>query len=113
MKLKPTYTYDAVITRVVDGDTVDATVDLGFKIFRKIRIRLAGIDAPEGKRTPAAEHLRFVATACKGICVVRTQKPDKYGRCLATVEVNGIDMSKRLIARGMAVPYHGGKRKKR
>jgi len=112
--MKPTYTYDAVITRVVDGDTVDATVDLGFKIFRKIRIRLAGIDAPEGKRTPAAERLRELVEETKGVAVVRTQKPDKYGRCLASVEIpyrkGTLDLSSHLVQQNLAKVYHGGKR---
>ena len=48
------YTYKAKLQRVVDGDTIDATIDLGFDIFVKKRIRFAGINAPERwSRNPA------------------------------------------------------------
>lgn len=45
--MEPNYEYLAVVTRVVDGDTLDVTIDLGFRVFSKQRIRLYGIDTPE------------------------------------------------------------------
>lgn len=49
-KIKKFYKYNAVITRVVDGDTVDARVELGFNVSMDIRFRLLGFDAPESYR---------------------------------------------------------------
>ena len=43
------FEYNATVTRVVDGDTIDAIVDLGFSTFKKVRIRMHGINAPESR----------------------------------------------------------------
>ncbi|MBT8200507.1 MAG: thermonuclease family protein [Acidimicrobiia bacterium] len=90
--LKP-FQYRARPIRVVDGDTVDLEIDLGFHIYHHIRVRLAGINAPEvrgeekeeGKE--ATEHLRSLIH--KGVgdwpILCETRKTGKYGRWLATL----------------------------
>ena len=55
------YTYNAKLDRVVDGDTVDATVDLGFDTWKFIRIRLVGINTPESRTRDLEEKVRGLA----------------------------------------------------
>ena len=105
------FTYNAFVTNVVDGDTIDVEIDLGFDIWHHVRLRLAGIDTPEtstqaGKdaRVYAKKHLE------KRAVVITTYKPDKYGRYLADVIVDGVSFNKTLIDEGMAKAYDGGKR---
>jgi micrococcal nuclease len=89
------YEYRAKLLRVVDGDTVDLQVDLGFRILHNIRVRLAGIDTPEifGKTTPGErekglEAKAYVEAALTSIdLVIRTNKTGKYGRWIADIYV--------------------------
>jgi micrococcal nuclease len=109
--VKPTYTYNAKVERVVDGDTIDVEIDMGMRIYSRTRLRVAHVDTPElsterGKliRDDLRERMP-VGTEV----VVLTQKPDKYGRALADIEVPGIgDLATYLIDNGMATPYEGG-----
>jgi endonuclease YncB( thermonuclease family) len=87
------YEYKAKLDRVVDGDTVDAMIDCGFSIFKKERIRLYGIDAPESRTRDKAEKKRGLAAKArlkelikegKNEFLVETSidKKGKYGRLL-------------------------------
>ena len=117
------YEYNATIRRVVDGDTVDVTLDLGFNILYNSRIRLLGIDAPESRTRDLEEKVRGLAAKdrVKELCLVgstvllRTTKDGrgKYGRILGEIFVEGVEHSvnKLLIAEGHAVEYFGGKKK--
>ena len=60
---QPEYTYDARLVRIVDGDTLDLLVDLGFRVFVKVRVRLYGIDTPEtyGVKKDSEEYAKGVA----------------------------------------------------
>jgi len=110
------YTYKARIDRVVDGDTVDATVDLGFYMQAKIRFRLAGIDTPEirGKERPEGLKVKawMVALVEGRTVTIKTAKAGKFGRWLAWLYVDGDETSvnETLIKKGMAKEYGGGKR---
>jgi endonuclease YncB( thermonuclease family) len=91
-----------LITNVVDGDTFDATVDLGFHIYTKLRFRLLGINAveinhPDGKR---AKQL-LSDLILNQTLVVPVSKPDKYGRWLASMP-NVINI---IIDNMLGVPY--------
>lgn len=80
--------YKATLDRVVDGDTVDLNVDLGFKLTKTVRIRLYGVDTPERGQPGWAEATRYVEAwfqSLKGRCEVHTEKTGKYGRWLGTV----------------------------
>ena len=89
------YTYPISNIRVIDGDTIEADVDLGFRIRQRQVIRLAGIDAPELRAKDAAERekakaakdaLDYVLTACKPMeILMHSTGLDKYGRSLADV----------------------------
>lgn len=113
--IEPAYQYRAEITNVVDGDTVDADVDLGFSVRLSMRLRLWGINAPE-MRGESAEHGRESRVRLRDLCflagnavVIRTHKDrqDKYGRYLAELCVPGSPrtINQQLIDEGHAVEY--------
>lgn len=106
--------------KVVDGDTIDVDIDLGFNISYYQRVRLAGIDTPESRTTDKYEKqlglevkkkLDEVLKAATKI-VIRTEKPDsteKYGRILGWVflDDNKISINEQLIKEGFAWEYMG------
>ena len=105
--------------RVLDGDTVDARVDLGFKVHFNIRIRLHGINAPETRTRDREEKQRgFAAKArCKKLLddaefvVLESHGVGKFGRCLGSLWLDGErDLAQTLIDEGHGVAYFGGKR---
>ena len=113
------YTYEAQVTRVVDGDTIDALVDLGFDIHKSIRIRLAGMNAPESRTRDLEEKKLGLAAKARLIeilqsnenkFVLESQGVGKYGRCLGIIKVNIKDVNQQLINEGHATEYFGGKR---
>lgn len=112
-RLTPTFTYAAVVERVVDGDTFDVDLDLGMHVHVKARLRLEHIDAPEMK-TPEGQAARAAVEAKMPVgtaVTVATQKPDKYGRALATVQLpNGTDLASWMLAGGFGHGYEGGTR---
>ena len=55
------YEYNAVVDRVVDGDTIDVTIDLGFKVWKKMRVRMEGINTPESRTRDLEEKKRGLA----------------------------------------------------
>ena len=112
------YEYRAKIRRIVDGDTVDVDIDLGFDmIFSKQRIRLYGIDTPESRTRDKEEKFygklaaQFLKDQCKkGSCIaLRTHldKKGKYGRILGEIIVDGVNINQLMIEEHMAVEYHG------
>lgn len=109
------YQYNATIVKVVDGDTVDIEIDLGFSVVMKQRVRLAGINAPE-KNTEAGMQSKLWLTDRLWVgqkVVVKSERPgagDKYGRYLAWI-VDGKDgdrtVNEALVASGHALPWDG------
>jgi micrococcal nuclease len=113
------------IHKVVDGDTIDADIDLGFDISLTKRIRLAGVDTPESRTTDANEKklgleskewLKKRVEGAKDI-IIRTELPDsteKYGRIIGHLFINGeeISLNNQMITEGFAWPYDGGTKKK-
>lgn len=108
------------VLRVVDGDTIDVDIDLGFNISYTQRVRLAGIDTPESRTLDKAEKAlglevkKKLAELIKGASqiVIRTEKPDsseKYGRILGWLFLDGSSESVNtaLIAGGYAWDYMG------
>ena len=109
------------VLKVVDGDTIDASIDLGFDISLEKRIRLAGIDAPESRTTnlkekalglESKEWLKKTLEGAKDI-IIKTEKPDsteKYGRIIGHLFINGQETSlnNQMIDEGYALPYDGG-----
>lgn len=104
------YIYSGVVLDVYDGDTVTIDVDLGFKIHFTERFRLFGLNAPEIKGKERPEGL-VSATALREWCegkeiLIETikDKKGKYGRYLAILWLNGVNLNERLLAEGLAKP---------
>lgn len=102
-----TWRYDHVtLARVVDGDTVDLDIDLGFSMRVHERFRLARINTPEKGQPGWAE--ATAATAARlaaGKITVELKGRDKYGRWLAELYVDGRNLNDSLLADKLAKPY--------
>ena len=103
------------VERVVDGDTVDVILDLGFGLFKKERVRIAGVDTPEKRtRNLKEKKLGYDATEfaekwfADGDIILRTEKDGKYGRMLGWAYKGEECFNHRLIDEGFAWPYLGG-----
>tara|TARA_R110002110_G_scaffold102520_5_gene259627 strand:+ start:1300 stop:1632 length:333 start_codon:yes stop_codon:yes gene_type:complete len=108
------YEYKAKLDRVVDGDTVDALIDLGFDVWVKKRIRLEGIDAPETRTRDLEEKGRGFATkerltgllgASNGEFVLVSHGVGKYGRCIGTIYIDKENINQLLLSEGLAEKY--------
>ena len=114
------FVYNAILDRVVDGDTIDVVLDLGFDVkLHKQRVRLAGIDTPESRTRDKAEKVLGLAAKarlkelCDGNIKVKSLGKGKYGRILGIpYTADGKDICQMLIDEGHAVPYDGGKKTK-
>ena len=114
------FVYNATLDRIVDGDTFDCILDLGFDVkLHKQRVRLAGIDTPESRTRDLAEKkLGLAAKArlgelCCGKFKVKSLGKGKYGRILGIPYTeDGKDICQMLIDEGHAVLYDGGKKSK-
>ena len=113
------FEYNFKLIKVVDGDTVDIDIDLGFGVWlHKERVRIYGIDTPESRTRDLEEKKyglaakEFVKQFVKGgkNIVLRTQKYDakvKFGRILGDIIVDNVSMSDTMIKEHHAVPYYG------
>ena len=117
------------INRVVDGDTIDVTIDLGFDLTKKERVRIAGVDTPE-KRTRDKEEKALgidatnwlkeklqTAVAGDDDLIIRTELVGgvgKYGRLLGWLYIGDerVSINEEMIGEGYAWPYDGGKKQK-
>ena len=121
------YNYKISPLRVIDGDTIDAEIDLGFDVKIKKRIRFMGINTPESRTRDLEEKARGLAAkdrvkqlldGCDNI-TLNSHGVGKFGRCLGEIMLDMVDgqekltlesLNKLLIKEGHAVEYHGGKR---
>jgi len=117
------FDYKCKITRVVDGDTVDIDLDLGFKLSKKDRVRLSGIDTPESRTRNLAEKKlgleakEFLKAWCKkhkGDIIIHTESEGKYGRLLGALYSSESKQSVNdlMLEAGHAWPYDGGTKEK-
>ena len=125
------YEYKAIVDRVVDGDTIDVTIDLGFKTWKKVRVRMEVINTPESRTRDLEEKKKGLAAKARlqeildynsNECVLKVSGVGKFGRAIASVYVDTlspasdkssmteINVNKQLIEEGHAVAYDGGKR---
>jgi micrococcal nuclease len=108
------------VTGIVDGDTIDVDIDLGFNVSFSQRVRLAGIDTPESRTTDkfekslGLEAKEYLKSKLKDatVVVIKTEKPDsseKYGRILGWLYVDGntISVNDQMIEDGYAWGYLG------
>lgn len=105
------YIYRAVITGVYDGDSCTAFIDLGFKVGMEMKLRLSFIDTPE-LRGDELEEGRKVRDIVREMILnkevtIKTEKDTtgKYGRYLAQIIVDGINLNTWLLDNGYAKPY--------
>jgi micrococcal nuclease len=112
--------YVKKVSKIVDGDTIDVDIDLGFDISFSSRVRLAGIDTPESRTKDrmektlgleSKEYLKKAIDEAKTV-VIKTEKMDsseKYGRILGWVFLDGSDVSinQKMIDDGYAWGYMG------
>lgn len=109
------------VIKVVDGDTIDADIDLGFDISLTKRIRLAGIDTPESRtknlkeKALGLESKEWMKKTLAGAndILIKTELPDsteKYGRIIGHLFINGqeISLNDQMINEGYALPYDDG-----
>ena len=112
------YEYNCTVEKVVDGDTIDVVLDLGFDILYKSRVRLFGIDTPESRTRNKDEKARgkmagaFLEEAIEDgeKIVIQTKLKDsrgKFGRVLGDVVVDGININQLMVKCHLAVAYHG------
>ena len=115
------FEYNATVTKVVDGDTIDAMVDLGFGTWKKVRIRMHGINAPESRTRDLEEKKKGLAAKARLIEMLEENENHfilishgvgKFGRCLGEIYIKGhnTSLNKQLISEGHGTDYFGGKR---
>ena len=115
-KAPEAFVYNAILERIVDGDTFDCCLDLGFDVkLHKQRVRLSGIDTPESRTRDLAEKKLGLAAKerlkelCGGKLKVKSLGKGKYGRILGIPYTeDGKDICEILIKERHAVEYHGG-----
>ena len=106
------------ITKIVDGDTIDVLLDMGFDIKYKSRVRLFGIDTPESRTRNKEEKVRgllskvYLKEALKKAkkLTIKTHKGSetgKFGRILGEIFADGINLNLKMCTEGYAVPYYG------
>ena len=122
------YIYKAKLVRVVDGDTIDAMIDLGFDTWVKKRVRYMGLDTWESRTRNLEEKKKGLAakernkeliekvSSKPGYFRIKSHGLGKYGRVLGELfiqdlEGNVININKKLISEGHAYIYEGGKKK--
>ena len=117
------FCYSAKLLSVIDGDTVDLSIDLGFNIHHKVRVRLYGVDTPESRTTDKLEKVaglkskEFVKSwfDANPNLVIQTMKDknEKYGRILANVyadETKSKCLNQELVSSNYAKAYFGDKK---
>ena len=106
--------YEAKLVKIVDGDTIDVLIDLGFNIFIKKRVRLYKIDAPETRTRDlkekkaglaAKKRLKALLKQNNGKFYLKSHGIGKYGRCLGEIFINNQNINNLLIEEGLAREY--------
>ena len=116
------YEYNCTVTRIVDGDTIDVILDLGFSVLHKCRVRLYGIDTPESRTRDKDEKARgklaakYLKDSIKNgtEIILRSKLKDskgKYGRVLGEIIVDNININQSMIEKYLAVRYTGQSKK--
>tara|TARA_Y100000114_G_scaffold57463_1_gene52591 strand:- start:4064 stop:4483 length:420 start_codon:yes stop_codon:yes gene_type:complete len=116
------YEYKCKLVKVVDGDTIDIDIDLGFGVWlQKQRIRLYGIDTPESRTSDATEKIYGMAAkefltkwTNSGGLTIKTHKDakGKFGRILGEIWCFNTNVNEKLVEENHAVRYHGQSKEK-
>ena len=111
------FEYNAEVLRVVDGDTLDARIDLGFDVHVKKRIRLHGIDTWESRTRDAEEKKKGIAAKSRLVELLQADQGKfklisygvgKFGRVLGDIEISAGNVCDILVEEGHAYSYFGG-----
>ena len=111
------FEYNAEVLRVVDGDTLDARIDLGFDVHVKKRIRLHGIDTWESRTRDAEEKKKGIAAKSRLVELLQADQGKfklisygvgKFGRGLGDIEISAGNVCDILVEEGHAYSYFGG-----
>ena len=111
------FEYNAEVLRVVDGDTLDARIDLGFDVHVKKRIRLHGIDTWESRTRDAEEKKKGIAANSRLVELLQADQGKfklisygvgKFGRVLGDIEISAGNVCDILVEEGHAYSYFGG-----
>ena len=119
------YEYRSSLVKIIDGDTIDVDLDLGFAVvLKKQRIRLYGINTPESRTRDKEEKLYGLAAKARlrelleqaDTITVKTaidkKARGKYGRILGTIYIDDINVNQLLVDEGYAIVYDGGTKNK-
>lgn len=114
MTRKFTNKYFGQVLRVIDGDTFEILVELGFGVTQKFHVRLDGIDTPEISTIQGRKAKEYVSDLIEGKAVIlKDAGAEKYGRARAKIELmDGTDLTQFLIEKNIGIEYKGGKKKK-
>ena len=107
------YTYNAKCERVVDGDTIDCLIDLGFSVWKKVRVRLDGMNAPESRTRDKEEKKLGLAAKARLKEIMDLNDGNihlKVNGTTADISLTMTQVNKLLIKEGHATEYFGGKR---
>jgi len=108
------YNYKCKLLRILDGDTIECNIDLGFDIWRKAKVRLQNIDAPELRTKDLTEKKNAIESTemlrklivdenPNGIFYIKSKKVDSFGRCLAILILeSGLEVNTALVELGYA-----------
>ena len=111
------FEYEATLGRVVDGDTIDVLIDLGFNIHTKKRVRIFGINTPESRTRDKVEKVKGLAAKARLKEILKADKNKfklishgvgKFGRVLGEIELTVGNAGDILVKEGHAYPYFGG-----
>ena len=112
MEMKDYYIRKAKIFNIVDGDTIDGFVDLGYRIWTEQRFRLLDVNTPERGKLGFKEATDYVTERLLGKEIyLQSEKDDSFGRWLATVYIDDTTINMELLETGLAVPYVKNKKK--
>ena len=108
------YKYKAKLIRVIDGDTIEASIDLGFGLRYETTIRLYGINTPETRTRDleekkagiaAKDRLSELMEQCNYKFILQSHGVGKYGRCLGTLFIDDTNVNVLLLEEGLAEKY--------
>jgi len=107
------YEYKAVVTRIIDGDTFEANIDLGFKTYQQQTFRLKGVDTPEVYGAEKARGLKASDVVERMILgkevIIRSEKSGSFGRWIADVDIETdrgkVNLNQFLLDNGLANKY--------
>ena len=111
------FDYNAKVKKIVDGDTLDAYIDLGFDVWVTKRIRFMGIDTPESRTSDLVEkrygkgakhRLVEMLEGNDNKFIVRSHGTGKFGRVLGELFIGDLNINEQMIKEGHAVAYFGG-----